>query len=278
MPVLAVKGDVVTAEQLVVGVDFGTLSARAVVVRVSDGTELGTGLAEYAHGSIERKLPSTRQPLPPDWALQDPADWRAALGTAVRMALRDAGADPAAVAGIGTDFTACTVLPALRDGTPLCEVPELRGRPHAWPKLWKHHAAQPQADRISDLAHARHEPWIARYGGRVSSEWQFAKALQVLEEDPDTYQRTQRWIEAADWITWQLCGRETRNACTAGYKGIYQDGRYPSADYLQALNPGFGDFAQTRLAGVPLSPLGARAGSLTPAGARVTRAPGRLDR
>lgn len=258
---------------LVVGVDFGTLSARAVVVRVSDGAELGTGVGEYSHGAIERALPSTGEPLPPDWALQDPADWRAALGTAVRAALRDAGADPARVAGIGTDFTACTVLPVLADGSPLCEVPSLRGRPHAWPKLWKHHAAQPQADRINDLAHARQEPWIARYGGRISSEWQFAKALQLLEEDPDTYRRTERWIEAADWIIWQLCGAETRNACTAGYKGIYQDGHYPSADYLKALNPAFADFARTRLAGVPLSALGSRAGTMTAAGAELTGLP-----
>jgi L-ribulokinase len=258
---------------LVVGVDFGTLSARAVVVRASDGAELGTGVGEYAHGSIERTLPSTGQPLPPDWALQDPADWRAALGAAVREALGDAGADPAAVVGIGTDFTACTVLPVLGDGTPLCELPGLRERPHAWPKLWKHHAAQPQADRISDLAHARHEEWIARYGGRISSEWQFAKALQLLEEDPGTYQRTERWIEAADWIIWQLCGTETRNTCTAGYKGIYQDGHYPSEDYLKALNPAFADFARTRLDGVPLSPLGSPAGTLTAEGAALTGLP-----
>ncbi len=275
--ILAVKGDDMTAEQLVVGVDFGTLSARAVVVRASDGAELGTGLGEYAHGSIERKLPSgsggTAPLLPADWALQDPADWRAAIGTAVRAALRDAGADPAAVTGIGTDFTACTVLPVLRDGTPLCEVPELRGRPHAWPKLWKHHAAQPQADRINELAQLRGEPWLARYGGRISSEWEFAKALQLLEEDPDTYRRTERWIEAADWIIWQLCGTETRNACTAGYKGIYQDGHYPSEAYLKALNPEFGDFAQTRLAGPPLAPLGSRAGTLTAAGAELTGLP-----
>jgi L-ribulokinase len=258
---------------LVVGVDFGTLSARAVVVRASDGAELGTGVGEYAHGSIERTLPSTGQPLPPDWALQDPADWRAALGAAVREALGDAGVDPAAVVGIGTDFTACTVLPVLRDGTPLCELPGLRERPHAWPKLWKHHAAQPQADRINDLAHERHERWIARYGGRISSEWEFAKALQLLEEDPGTYQRTERWIEAADWIIWQLCGTETRNTCTAGYKGIYQDGHYPSEDYLKALNPAFADFARTRLAGVPLSPLGSRAGTLTADGAALTGLP-----
>ena len=241
----------------VVGVDFGTLSARAVVVRASDGAELGTGIGEYRNGAIERTLPDSGQSLPADWALQDPADWRASLAAAVRGAVLDSGVDPASVIGIGTDFTASTVLPVLRDGTPLCEVPELRARPHAWPKLWKHHAAQDQADRITALAHERGEKWIARYGGRISSEWQFAKALQLLEEDADTYRRTERWIEAADWIIWQLCGAETRNTCTAGYKGIYQDGGYPSVEYLSALHPEFGDFARTRLEGVPLSPLGA---------------------
>jgi L-ribulokinase len=257
----------------VIGVDFGTLSARAVVVRASDGVELGTGVAEYAHGVIERALPDSGRTLAADWALQDPADWRAALGTAVRSALSNGGVDPASVVAIATDFTACTVLPVRRDGTPLCDISELRDRPHSWPKLWKHHAAQPQADRITSLAHERGEPWIARYGGRISAEWEFAKALQLLEEDPDVYQQTQRWIEAADWIVWQLCGTETRNACTAGYKAIYQDGHYPAAEYLKALNPDFSDFAETRLAGLPLQPLGAKVGTLTEAAAELTSLP-----
>jgi L-ribulokinase len=256
----------------VVGVDFGTLSGRAVVVRVADGAELGGAVHDYADAVIERELPVTGETLPPDWALQNPADWRAVLSTAVPAAVAQAGVDPAQIVGIGTDFTSCTVLPVLSDGTPLCELPESAGRPHAWPKLWKHHAAQPQADRITALAHERAEKWIKRYGGRISSEWQFAKALQVLEEDPDTYRRTERWIEAADWIVWQLTGRETRNACTAGYKGIHQDGGYPSADYLAALHPGFADFAATRLAH-PLSPLGSRVGSLTAEAARRTGLP-----
>ena len=256
----------------VVGVDFGTLSGRAVVVRVADGAELGGAVHDYADAVIERALPVTGETLPPDWALQNPADWRAVLSTAVPAAVAEAGVDPAQIVGIGTDFTSCTVLPVLSDGTPLCELPEPAGRPHAWPKLWKHHAAQPQADRITALAHERAEKWIKRYGGRISSEWQFAKALQVLEEDPDTYRRTERWIEAADWIVWQLTGRETRNACTAGYKGIHQDGGYPSADYLAALHPGFADFAATRLAH-PLSPLGSRVGTLTAEAARRTGLP-----
>ncbi|MEV3925068.1 ribulokinase [Actinomadura coerulea] len=259
-------------DDCVVGVDFGTLSGRAVVVRVADGAELGGAVHDYADAVIERALPGTGEPLPPDWALQNPADWREVLRTAVPAAVAAAGVDPARIVGIGTDFTSCTVLPVRSDGTPLCELPEGAARPHAWPKLWKHHAAQPQADRITALAHERGEKWIKRYGGRVSSEWQFAKALQVLEEDPDTYRRTERWIEAADWIVWQLTGRETRNACTAGYKGLHQDGGYPSAGYLAALHPGFADFAATRLAH-PLSPLGSRAGTLTAEAARRTGLP-----
>jgi L-ribulokinase len=255
-----------------VGVDFGTLSGRAVVVRVADGAELGTAVHEYRHGVIERALPATGQPLPPDWALQDPQDYLDVLANAVPEAVAAAGIDPAHVVGIATDFTACTVLPTLTDGTPLCRVPALADRPHAYAKLWKHHAAQPQAERITDLAHERGEPWISRYGGRISSEWQFAKALQLLEEDPDTYARTERWIEAADWIIWQLCGVETRNACTAGYKGLLQEGRYPSKEYLAALNPGFADFADTRLAH-PISQLGERAGGLTAQAAAWTGLP-----
>lgn len=255
-----------------IGVDYGTLSGRAVVVRVSDGAEVGSAVHEYRHGVIDRTLPAGGQTLRPDWALQDPEDYRDVLRTAVPAAIEAAGIDPADVIGISTDFTACTVLPALADGTPLCQLPELRERPHAYVKLWKHHAAQPQADRINELAHRRGEPWIDRYGGKISSEWQFAKALQVLEEDPEIYARTERWIEAADWIVWQLCGRETRNACTAGYKGIHQDGVYPSKDYLAELHPDFADFADTRLAH-PISALGDRAGGLTAEAAAWTGLP-----
>jgi L-ribulokinase len=260
------------ADSYVVGVDYGTLSGRAVVVRVSDGAELGSAVCEYPHGVMDAKLAATGDPLPPDWALQDPEDYREVLRQAVPAAVRAAGIDPARAVGIGTDFTACTVLPVLRDGTPLCQLPGLEGRPHAYVKLWKHHAAQPQADRINALAHERGEPWIARYGGKISAEWQFAKALQLLEEDQEIYDRAERWIEAADWIIWQLCGAETRNACTAGYKGIYQDGQYPSPDYLAALNPRFASFAEDKLAH-PVAPLGARAGSLTAEAAGWTGLP-----
>ncbi|HJY02166.1 MAG TPA: ribulokinase [Streptosporangiaceae bacterium] len=278
MDVSANKGDpdgayvvgIERGDAYVVGVDFGTLSARALVVRVSDGAEAGTAVREYTHGVIDRELRGRE--LPPDWALQDPGDYTEALSVTVPAAIRDAGIDPGQVIGVATDFTASTCMPVLAAGTPLCQLPHLTGRPHAYPKLWKHHAAQPQADRINAAAHERREKWINRYGGKISSEWQFAKALQVLDEDPEMYQLADRWIEAADWIIWQLCGTETRNACTAGYKGIFQDGQYPSRDYLAALDPRFASFAADKLAH-PISPLGGLAGRLTPAAAALTGLP-----
>jgi L-ribulokinase len=253
----------------VVGVDFGTLSGRAVVVRVSDGAELGSAVHEYTHRVIEDRLPGGEVALGPDWALQSPEDWRDVLRVAVPKALAVAGVAASRVIGVGTDFTACTVLPATADGTPLCEL--YPDRPHAWPKLWKHHAAQPHADRINALAADRHEPWLPRYGGKISSEWEFAKALQVLEEDPEVYGRADRWIEAADWIVWQLTGVETRNVCTAGYKGIYQDGGYPSDEFLAELNPAFAGF--TAKLGHDLAPLGGLAGRLTAQAAGWTKLP-----
>jgi L-ribulokinase len=256
----------------VVGVDFGTLSGRAVVVDARDGAELGSAVHPYPHGVIERVLPATGAELPPQWALQDPGDWLEVLRAAVPRALAASGVAPERVVGIGTDFTASTPLPVLADGTPLCKVQGLEDRPHAYPKLWKHHAAQRHADRINDLAEARGEPWLPRYGGRISSEWEFAKALQVLDEDPEIYERMDRWVEGADWIIWQLCGAETRNVCTAGYKGIHQDGRYPSEDFLRALDERFADFVGAKLEG-PLWPLGARAGGLTREAAEWTGLP-----
>jgi L-ribulokinase len=256
----------------VIGVDFGTLSARALVVRAGDGTEMGSAVHEYPHAVMERTLASSGGELPPQWALQDPSDYVEALQRAVPAAVGAAGIRPEEVVGIATDFTASSPLPVLADGTPLCQVPGFEDRPHAYVKLWKHHAAQRQADRINALAAARGEPWLARYGGRISSEWEFAKALQVLEEDPEVYERMDRWVEAADWIVWQLCGRETRNACTAGYKGIFQDGHYPSEDYLRALDERFADFVTSKLT-PGIAPLGARAGGLTAEAASWTGLP-----
>jgi L-ribulokinase len=262
----------VAGDACVIGVDYGTLSGRAVVVAVADGSELGSAVHDYAHGVIERELPASGARLAPQWALQDPDDYIDVLRQAVPAAVAAAGIAPEQVIGIATDFTASTPLPVLADGTPLCRLDDLRERPHAYPKLWKHHAAGGQADRINAVARERGEPWLARYGGLISSEWEFAKGLQILEEDPEVYERMERFVEGADWIVWQLCGRETRNTCTAGYKGIFQDGGYPSEDYLRALDERFANFVSDKIGG-PLADLGARAGDLTEQAARWTGLP-----
>ena len=187
-------------DRYVIGVDYGTLSGRALVVRVADGAELGSAVLEYPHGVVDTVMPGSGLRLPPDWALQVPSDYVEVLRTAVPAAVEAAGVDPAHVIGIATDFTACTMVPTLADGTPLCDTDELRDEPHAYVKLWKHHAAQGQADRITELARERGEKWLARYGGVISSEWEFAKGLQILEEAPEVYAAMEHWVEAADWI------------------------------------------------------------------------------
>ncbi|WP_130796461.1 ribulokinase [Streptomyces otsuchiensis] len=261
-----------TSDALVVGVDFGTLSGRAVVVRVRDGAELGSGVHDYRHGVLDTELPGGGAALPPDWALQVPSDYLDVLRTAVPAALADAGADPRQVVGLGTDFTACTMVPTTADGTPLCDLPAFTGEPHAYVKLWKHHAAQPQADRINELARRRGEEWLARYGGLISCEWEFAKALQLLEEAPELYAATERWVEAADWIVWRLTGNYVRNTCSAGYKGIRQEGGYPSPEFLEQLHPDFAGFVAEKL-DQPVGALGERAGGLTAEAAAWTGLP-----
>lgn len=257
------------ADKYVVGVDYGTLSGRALIVRVSDGHEMGSAVFEYPNGVMDRVLNSSGAALGQDWALQDPQDYVEVLKSAVPEALRLSGIKPEDVIGIATDFTACTMIPVLEDGTPLCQVSEFKNNPHAYVKLWRHHAAQPHADRINQLARKRNEKWLPRYGGQISSEWEVAKGLQLLEEAPEIYDRMYKFVEAADWIVWQLCGAYVRNACTAGYKGNLQDGQYPSREYFRALNPAFENFADEKISHT-IGQLGDNAGPLTPVAAQWT--------
>lgn len=246
----------------VIGVDYGTLSGRAVVVRTHDGAELGSAVFEYPNAVMDSVLNATGKKLGPDWALQNATDYLEVIKHTVPAAIKAAGINAADVVGIATDFTACTILPVMTDGTPLSELEQFKGNPHAYVKLWKHHAAQPHADRINQLARDRKESWLELYGGQISSEWELAKGLQLFEEAPDVYETMYKFVEAADWIIWQLCGSYVRNACTAGYKGNLQGGEYPSREYFEALSAGFGDFAESKLKHT-IGQLGARAGGLT---------------
>jgi L-ribulokinase len=256
-------------DKFVVGIDYGTESGRAVVVRVRDGEELGAAIVPYPDGVIDERLPGGPK-LEPDWALQNPRDYLLVVEKAVPRALKAAKVRVEDVIGIGTDFTASSPLPAKRDGTPLCFLKQYRKHPHAWVKLWKHHASQPEANRINQIGHERNEEFIRIYGGKYSSEWFFSKLLQILDEAPEIYDATERFIEAADWIVWQLTGNERRNTCTAGYKAMWvKDKGFPSADFFRALHLRMENVVEEKL-GTSYYPLGARAGGLTAAWARKT--------
>jgi L-ribulokinase len=253
------------SSRVCLGLDFGTESVRALLVRL-DGRELGAAVVRYPHGQITQALPTADQRLPHDFALQHPGDWVAAAAKAVRAALREAKAAGDSVVGIGVDFTSCTMLPALADGTPLCMTERFEREKYAWPKLWKHHAAKTQTEKVNAVARRRREKWLKRYGGIIGLEWFWPKVLETLEQAPQVYDATDVWIEGGDWFVWQLTGGAAhtlaRSTCQAGYKAMWSaaDG-YPSRAFFKALHPKMADVIGQKMPGRMLAP-GERAGEL----------------
>jgi L-ribulokinase len=255
-----------------IGFDFGTESVRVVVVDIKTGHFAGHAVESYPHGVIDDVLPTSGERLPPDYALQHPEDWLDSAARACRGAMRSSGISPNDVIGIGVAFTSCTMLPCLGDGTPLCLLERFNRVPLAWPKLWKHHGAKAETDRINQVARERNESWLARYGGRIGLEWFFPKILETLEHAPDVYDEAQVWIEGGDWLVWQLiagpfprCARDhiVRSTCQAGYKAMWNaHSGYPSRDYFFAVHPKLADVVPSKLPGAHRSP-GLQAGALT---------------
>ncbi|MFN2184063.1 MAG: ribulokinase, partial [Anaerolineae bacterium] len=253
-----------------IGLDFGTESGRADLVDVTDGREVATAVHPYGDGVIDEVLPGTDIELPHDFALQNPADYIDVLRVTIPAVLKEGGVDSEDVIGLGTDFTACTMLPIDDAGTPLCQKPDWRDNPYAWVKIWKHHAAQPEANRLNEIAERRGEGWLRRYGGKISSEWLIPKIWETLNEAPAVYTAADRYIEAADWIVLQLTGEERRNSCTAGYKAIWSKREgYPGDEFFAALDPRLRNVVDAKLSRKIYS-LGQRAGGLTPEMAELT--------
>jgi L-ribulokinase len=252
-----------SSRHLAIGVDFGTRSGRVLLLDLRTGEEVAVAEVRYPHGVIDSRLPSVKGELPPDTALQDPADYLEVFYRGIPEALAASKVRAEDVIGIGVDFTACTVLPVTADGTPLCQLDAFRDHPHAWVKLWKHHSAQPIADRLNEVAIERHEPFLARYGGRLSSEWYFPKLIEIWRDDRGVYEAMDAFVEATDWVVWQLTGALVRASCTAGYKACWSahDG-LPSRGYFEAAYPGFPDPADKL--GTSFAPPGRRAGCLRP--------------
>lgn len=252
-----------------VGVDYGTQSGRAVLVDVSNGEVVAQAVKEYTHGVIDEFLPDGTK-LKPDWALQHPRDYIEVLECTIPEVLKTSGVDPKDVIGMAIDFTACTVLPIDKEGVPLCFHEDLKSNPHAWLKLWKHHAAQYEANKLNTIAKERGEKFLARYGGKISSEWLFPKIMQVLDEAPEIYEMADKFIEATDWVTMQMTGVEARNSCTAGYKAIWnKEEGYPSKEFFKALDPKLENVVSEKLS-LDIRSIGEKAGELTEEMAKKT--------
>ncbi len=258
------------SKKYTIGVDYGTQSGRAVLVEVDSGREVATAVKEYPHGVMDEFLPDGKTKLAPDFALQHPQDYLDVLSETIPAVLKEAGVASENVIGMAIDFTACTMLPVDATGTPLCFDKALQSNPHAYIKLWKHHAAQDEANRLNEVAEERGEAFLKRYGGKISSEWLIPKIWQILDEAPELYEKADRFMEAADWVVLQLTGEEKRNSCTAGYKAIWhkQEG-YPSKEFFKALDPRLENLASEKLS-TDIYPIGAKAGEITAKAAALT--------
>jgi L-ribulokinase len=253
-----------------IGVDYGTQSGRAVLVEVGTGREVATAVKPYTHGVMDEILPNGSTKLAHDWALQHPADYLEVLQVTIPEVLKQAQVSADDVIGLGIDFTACTVLPIDANGTPLCFKDEFINHPHSYVKLWKHHAAQDEANRLNEIAEARGEKFLQRYGGKISSEWLFPKVWQILNEAPEIYEAADQILEATDWVISELTGEINRNSCTAGYKAIWhkQDG-YPSNEFFKALDPRLENVVEEKLS-TKIVPIGSKAGEITEKAAKLT--------
>ena len=253
-----------------IGVDYGTQSGRAVLVSLENGQEIADHVTPYRHGVIDEKLPGTDIQLGYEWALQHPQDYLEVLENSIPAVLQQSGVNPDDIVGLGIDFTACTMLPIDEEGEPLSNNPALKDNPHSWLKLWKHHAAQDEANKLNAIAEQRGEAFLQRYGGKISSEWMIAKIWQILNEAPEIYEQTDRFVEATDWVTSKLTDNLVRNSCTAGYKSIWhkKDG-YPSKEFFKALDPRLENLTDTKLRGEVVS-IGTKAGELSEEMAKIT--------
>ncbi len=247
--------------RFVLGLDFGTQSARALLVRIPDGREVGSAVYPYSHGVLDSAMPDG-SPLPEGFALQHPGDYLEALEKTVTRVLEESGVPGKDVLGLGIDFTACTPLPVLADGTPLCFLPEFAKEPHAWVKLWKHHGAVREAEDLNRAFQEARAPWPARYGGAVNLEWILPKMLETRRKAPSVLERAHRFLEASDWVVWQLTGKEVRGSCAAGYKGCWLGDGYPPEEELARADPSLPGLVD-RLLGKEFLPAGRPAGGLT---------------
>lgn len=226
------------------GLDYGTNSARALVVDCRDGREIGTAVVDYPSGKQGILLNAADHHL----ARQNPADYLFVLEKATLLALEAAkAAEPSfsndQVVGIGMDGTGSSPLPVDANNVPLALDPAFSGNPNAQCWLWKDHTSIPEAAAITATAREMRPQYLAKIGGTYSSEWFWAKIWHCLKVDPAVFEAAHSWVELSDFIPSVLAGvsspREiVRGVCMAGHKAIYAEewGGLPDKEFLAELD------------------------------------------
>ena len=245
-----------------IGLDYGTLSGRALLVDIGNGEVMGEAVMDYPHGVMTTALP-TGDPIPRGWAFQHPQDYLDVLEYIVPTVIKESGVDPAKIIGVGVDFTGCTLVTLNREGTPLCFLPEFEHNPLSWVIHWKHHGATPYKETVQAAVEAYDPELLKRHGGRISDECMMAKVTQLVKEAPEIYEAADLIMEAGDWVTMKLTGNLVRGQAMAGYKAFWQEKRgYPDNDFYRRIDERLADYDKTKLRG-ELRVIGGRAGGVT---------------
>ncbi|MBW8781199.1 MAG: ribulokinase [Verrucomicrobia bacterium] len=226
------------------GIDYGTNSVRALVVRCADGAELGSAIVNYPSGHQGILL----DPKDHHLARQHPGDYLFGLEKSVKAALAQAkktkGFDAKKVVGLGVDTTGSSPIPVDRRNRALALDPKFKNNLHAQCWLWKDHTSHREAAQITALA-AQHRPqFIAKCGNTYSSEWWWSKLWHCLTVAPKVFDAAYSWVELCDWIPSVLAGvtdpvQVKRGICAAGHKALYSDewGGLPDKEFLALLDP-----------------------------------------
>ncbi len=226
------------------GLDYGTNSVRALIVRCSDGAEYGSRVVDYPSGAQGVLL----DPKDGLLARQFPGDYLYGLEESIRGALAEAAARPdfsaARVVGIGVDTTGSSPLPVDASNRPLALEARWSANLSAQCWLWKDHTSWSEAAKITALSAKIRPQYIAKCGGVYSSEWFWSKIWRCLNVAPAVFEAAYSWVEIADWIPSVLAGvtdpvKIKRGVCAAGHKALYADawGGLPDKEFLGALDP-----------------------------------------
>lgn len=237
-------------DKYTIGLDYGTLSGRGVLVRCCDGQVMTSAVKDYTHGVIQKCLPDTEISLPMEWCLEYPEDYLEVLDIVVPELLKKSGVDKEDIIGIGIDFTSCTVLPVDEQAIPLCMKDKFKTQRNAYVKLWKHHGAQRQADKINEILEKMNLADTPRFGGKISPELMAPKVFEMIEEAPEVYESADEILEAGDWLTRMLTGSHKRSCSMAGYKAWWNEREgYPSKEFFNAIDCRMKNFVEEKLSG-----------------------------